>query len=131
MGEIEEGVMMDHYVTFLAGIFRSCRFGVSSAHGVANMHTFNFLESKGAFKQNPATGKYTVNEPEMRKAIQILAENILNLQFEGDYSAVTAERGNAEMRPSLQANLETVSSKGIPVDLVFRQGQDVLFSGNK
>ena len=131
MGEIKEGDMMDHYVTFLAGIFRSCRFGASSAHGVANMHTFNFLEDKRAFEKNPTTGKYTVNGPQMQKAIQMLAENILTLQYEGDYAAVTAERGNAEMSPLLLANIQAISAKGIPVDLVFQQGQDVLFSGNK
>jgi hypothetical protein len=131
MGEMEKGDMMDHYVTFLAGIFRSCRFGASSAHGVANMHTFNFLEGMGAFQKNIKTGKYTVNETAMRKGIQLLAEKILALQFEGDYDKVTTERKNSEMSPQLQANLAAISAKGIPVDLVFRQGQDVLFSGNK
>jgi hypothetical protein len=131
MGEIKDGDMMDHYVTFLAGIFRSCRFGASSAHGVANMHTFNFLEGIGAFQKNIHTGKYSVNEGSMRKGIQILAEKILELQFDGDYNKVIAEREKSVMNPQLQANLEAISAKGIPVDLVFRQGQDVLFSGNK
>lgn len=131
MGEIKDGDMMDHYVTFLAGIFRSCRFGASSAHGVANMHTFNFLEGIGAFQKNIHTGKYSVNEGSMRKGIQILAEKILELQFDGDYNKVIAEREKSVMSPQLQANLEAISAKGIPVDLVFRQGQDVLFSGNK
>jgi hypothetical protein len=53
------------------------------------------------------------------------------LQFEGDYNTVTAERKSAEMSPALKATIEAISAKGIPVDLVFRQGQDVLFSGNK
>ena len=37
MGEITDGELMDDYVTFMAGIFRSVRFGASSAHGRANM----------------------------------------------------------------------------------------------
>lgn len=131
MGAMEKADMMDHYVTFLAGIFRSCRFGASSAHGVANMHTFNFLEGMGAFQKNAETGKYAVDEYGMRKGIQLLAEKILMLQFEGDYNTVTAERKSAEMSPALKATIEAISAKGIPVDLVFRQGQDVLFSGNK
>ena len=39
-GEITEGVLEDYYVTFMAGIFRSVRFGASSAHGKANMIRF-------------------------------------------------------------------------------------------
>ena len=48
-GEIAEGELMDNYVTFMAGIFRSVRFGATSAHGRANMMRFNFFLEAGAF----------------------------------------------------------------------------------
>ena len=34
---------MDNYVTFLAGIFRSVRFGIDAAHGGANVIALNYL----------------------------------------------------------------------------------------
>ena len=50
-GKLDGGALMDYYVTFLAGIFRSVRFGASSAHGKANMVRFNFFHDMGAFSQ--------------------------------------------------------------------------------
>ena len=50
---LENKDLMDNYVTFIAGIFRSCRFGAASAHGKANMMQFaHFIES-GAITQDP------------------------------------------------------------------------------
>ena len=39
----EADTLENHYVTFLASIFRSLRFGASSAHGRANLVRFNFF----------------------------------------------------------------------------------------
>ncbi|HUG43518.1 MAG TPA: Zn-dependent hydrolase, partial [Acidobacteriota bacterium] len=48
-GELSDGDLMDNYVTFLAGIFRSIRFGAASAHGRANLVRFNYFQEAGAF----------------------------------------------------------------------------------
>lgn len=126
-GEITEGELMDDYVTFLAGIFRSVRFGASSAHGVANMIRFNFFEQAGAFSRDEATGTYRVNVPEFEQAVRDLGARILTLQGDGDYAgvaALVAEMGN--VGPQLQADLDRLASASIPVDIVFEQGADVL-----
>ena len=36
--------MEDYYVTFMASIFRSIRFGAASAHGRANILRFNYFK---------------------------------------------------------------------------------------
>lgn len=126
-GELKEGVVMDNYVTFLAGIFRSCRFGASSAHGKANMHTFNFLKEKGAFSFDATTGKYRVDFAVMVKAIDELAGLILRYQGNGDYNAVKemmAKQG--VVTDQLEKDLKKANDSGIPVDVVFEQGKDVL-----
>jgi hypothetical protein len=126
-GEITEGEAMDDYVTFLAGIFRSIRFGASSAHGRANMIRFNFFERAGAFSRDEATGTYRVNRPEFEQAAQDLSARLLTLQGDGDYAAVAAfvaEMGN--VGPALQADLDRLAAAAIPVDIVFEQGSDVL-----
>ncbi len=126
-GEISEGEMMDDYVTFLAGIFRSIRFGATSAHGRANMIRFNFFEEAGAFSRDEATGTYRVNRPQFEQAVRDLSNRILTLQGNGDYGAVdafVAEMGN--VGPALQADLDRLASAAIPVDIVFEQGADVL-----
>jgi len=71
-GEITEGQLKDDYVTFMAGIFRSIRFGATSAHGKANMIRFNFFEQAGAFSRDEASGTYRVNIAEFEQGTQVL-----------------------------------------------------------
>jgi hypothetical protein len=126
-GEITEGELMDDYVTFMAGIFRSIRFGASSAHGKANMIRFNFFKQAGAFSRNEETGTYRVNLPEFEQAVKDLSNRLLTLQGDGDYDAVdafVAEMG--VVSPQLQADLDRLASAAIPVDIVFEQGTEVL-----
>ena len=125
-GELKDAELMDYYTTFLAGIFRSVRFGASSAHGKANMVRFNYFKDMGAFTQNDQ-GQYRVNMENFRKAIDALSKDILVLQGEGDYEGtgrLLNERGIID--PQLQASLDRLSKKNIPVDIVFNQGVDVL-----
>jgi hypothetical protein len=126
-GEITEGEMMDNYVTFLAGIFRSIRFGASSAHGRANMIRFNYFSDAGAFSRDPDTGTYRVNVAEFEQAIRDLSRDLLVLQGNGDYDAVAAfvaEKGNVSAQ--LQADLNRLDAISIPVDIVYQQGQEQL-----
>ena len=62
----------DAMATFIAGILRSVRFGAASAHGVANMMCFNFLEDHKAFTQN-AEGLYVINFDNAKKAMDAWA----------------------------------------------------------
>ena len=127
LGEITEGELMDNYVTFLAGIFRSVRFGASSAHGRANMIRFNYFSDAGAFSRDPETGTYRVNVAEFEQAVKDLSNDILVLQGNGDYEAVAefvAKMGN--VGPQLQAALNGLDAISIPVDIVYQQGKEVL-----
>jgi hypothetical protein len=128
-GELTQGSIEDHYVTFLAGIFRSIRFGASSAHGKANMIRFNYFQEQGAFARDDATGTYRVDFPAMDRAVDSLSELILTLQGDGRYGEVDRlmkERG--VVPPELQVDLERLDGMGIPRDVVFEQGVDVLFT---
>jgi hypothetical protein len=126
-----EGNLNDNYVTFLAGIFRSIRFGASSAHGRANMVRFNFFKEMGAFTRDEATGTYSVDFQRMGEAMTALSEVILTLQGDGDYDGATElieEKG--VIGPQLQADLDRLADANIPVDIVFEQGMAVLQGGN-
>ncbi len=126
-GEITEGQLMDDYVTFMAGIFRSVRFGASSAHGQANMIRFNFFEQAGAFSRDPDSGKYRINVPVFEQAVADLSRTLLTLQGNGDYAAVAEFVGSmGSIPPQLQADLDRLAAASIPVDIVFEQGVEVL-----
>ncbi len=123
MGELESGEMMDYYTTFMAGIFRSVRFGSSSAHGVANLLRFNYFSEHGAFTYDEATGHYAVNPEKMSAAIAALSKKILTHQGDGDYAGVAqwfAEKGH--INDELKRSLKRINDAGIPVDVVFEQG---------
>jgi hypothetical protein len=126
-GELKGQDLDDNYVTFLASIFRSIRFGASNAHGRANATQLSFFQDRGAFTRDSTAGRYRVDFPKMRAAVDELAGQILRLQGDGDYAGVTsfmAERGR--LSAELQQDLARLGSKGIPVDIVFEQGPEVL-----
>ena len=127
MGELDSAKLKDNYVTFLAGIFRSVRFGASSAHGQANMVAFNYLQREGAFARDQASGRYRVDFDKMALAVNGLSAKILTLQGDGDYAgakALQAELG--QVGPALQADLDRLQQQNIPVDIVLKQGREVL-----
>ena len=127
LGEFTDKDMMDNMVTFMAGIFRSVRFGAASAHGKANMIRFYYFQEKGAFERDEATGTYRVNYEKMKQAMLDLSDLILTIQGDGDYDKAKAmidEMGF--IREGLQADLDRIGQAGIPVDIVFEQGAEVL-----
>lgn len=124
-GELQ-GDIKDYYTTYMAGILRSVRFGASSAHGKANMQCFNFFQEKGAFERT-AEGTYKVNYEKFASAMNELSAVILTLQGNGDKVAVEkAQKERGIIKTELQADLDKLAQKGIPVDVVFEQGVDVL-----
>ena len=122
-GELGSVDLMDNYVTFMAGIFRSVRFGASSAHGKANMVRFNFFREQGAFVRDTETGTYSVDFERMVEAMSALSNLLLTLQGDGDYEGareLTETKGIISSQ--LQADLDRLTNADIPVDIVFSQG---------
>ena len=126
-GELRDQDLADNYVTFLASIFRSIRFGASNAHGRANAAQLSFFQERGAFTRDSANRRYRVDFPKMRTAVDELAGQILRFQGNGDYAGVSrfmAERG--KLSRVLQNDLARLASQGIPVDIILEQGVGVL-----
>jgi len=125
-GEIKDLSVEDCYVTFLAGIFRSVRFGVASSHGKANMMCFNYFEDNNAFSRT-SDGKYKVDMVKMKQAVNDWAAKVIMTEGDGDYAkAVDYLTKNSVIRPGLQAELDKIKSAKIPVDIDFKQGVEVL-----
>ena len=87
---IEKGVFPETFanetwVTFLAGTFRSVRFGINEAHGGGNAIIYNYLLEKGAYEYNVETQKVKVNFEKIGPALQELANIVLMIQAEGNY----------------------------------------------
>ena len=122
-GELKGEDIRGNYVSFLASLFRSTRFGGADSHGRANIAAFNFLQQQGAFTRDSATGKYRVDFPKFQSGMNALTEKILTIQGNGDYEGAGAfQEQYGKISPELQADLDRLKSKGIPVDVVFEQG---------
>ena len=125
-GIIADKDLMDNYVTFIAGIFRSSRFGAASAHGKANMMQFNHFMESGAINRNE-NGYYTIDFDKMKKDIELIAGEYITLEGDGAYETATtliAEKG--VVTPTLQKDLDRIAGAGIPKDIYFKQGPKVL-----
>ncbi|QQS51510.1 MAG: Zn-dependent hydrolase [Bacteroidota bacterium] len=125
MGELETDIM-NNYVTFTAGLFRSIRFGASSAHGVSNLIRYNYFLEQNAMSRS-AEGIYTIDAVKMEAAINGLTEIILKIQGDGDYAAaVNLVEKYGQVSSELQQDLDKINQQNIPVDIVFEQGTKVL-----
>ncbi|MCB1560368.1 MAG: Zn-dependent hydrolase [Xanthomonadales bacterium] len=126
-GELDRAKLMDNYVTFLAGIFRSVRFGASDAHGKANMIRFNYFQQRGAFTRDDATGRYRVDFDKMTEAMNALSADLLTIQGDGDYArARTMTDTLGTIDSVLSTDLKRLGDAGIPIDVLFDQGPKVL-----
>jgi len=126
-GIIENKDLMDNYVTFIAGIFRSTRFGAASAHGKANMMQFARFSESGAIVFDAEKGYYTVDFDKMKVDVEAAASDFIITEGDGDYNrAVKMITEKGIVTPELQANLDKIAKAGIPKDIFFKQGVEVL-----
>jgi len=131
MGEITNITSENAIATYIAGILRSVRFGAASSHGKANMMCFNYMEKAGAFTRDDK-GQYVIDFEKAKEAMNGWAALILKTQGDGDVEFATKYRAeNGSITPALQADLDKINSAGIPRDIRFIQGVDVLFGETK
>jgi hypothetical protein len=111
-----EGIRDQQAATYLAGLFRSVRFGIGEAHGQANAIQFNYLLDQGAISVDEETGRFRVHVDRFEKSIAAMVEEIILIQAEGDYQASRdyIEKWGS-MSPVLAAALQKLDH--IPVDL--------------
>lgn len=118
---IEKGVYPAEFenevwVTFLAGVFRSVRFGVNEAHGGGTAIIYNYMLENGAYEYNESTQKVKVNYEKAYPVLKELANKVLMIQAEGNYDAakeIIAQYG--KVTPSMKTLVDKLSD--LPVDI--------------
>ena len=125
-GEITNTTVNQNYITFIAGILRSVRFGATEAHGVANIMCYNYFQEHGAFTRND-DGKYVIDVEKAREAARGWAAIIIAMEGEGDMAAAkTYSDRNGKVGADLQADLDAIRDANIPRDIIYKQGAKVL-----
>ncbi len=115
-GVLDKSTEEPMYVTFLAGVFRSVRFGINESHGKGMAFQFNYLQDAGAFVYDSTRGVFRVDFERVKPAVRELTGLIMTVQAGGDYKKAKELLGKyAVIRPPMQQALERL--KDIPVDI--------------
>ncbi len=114
-GALPKARAHDYYASYVAGIFRTVRFGVAEAHGRGEMMEFNYLTEKGAIVREPS-GRYAIDFAKMPPAIASVAKELLEIEATGDRARAEAWFNKYDKMPeTLKAALSKASS--VPVDI--------------
>lgn len=119
-GAVSVDELHGDYASYLAGLFRTVRYGVAEAHGQAEMMEFNYLYEQGAILRNAANQRYSVDFAKMPAAITNLAKILLEIEATGDHARAEAWfKKYDRMPPELAAALKKTSDIPVDVDPIF------------
>ena len=114
-GALPKERLEEYYASYVAGIFRTVRFGTAEAHGRAEMMEFNFLEEKGAITRD-ASGRYVIDYVKMPDTLAALAKELLEIEATGDRARAEAWFNRYDKMPAtLRSALDAASN--VPVDI--------------
>ncbi|HTQ78774.1 MAG TPA: Zn-dependent hydrolase, partial [Thermoanaerobaculia bacterium] len=106
----------EYYSSYVAGIFRTVRFGTGEAHGKAEMMEFNYLAEQGAIQRDSAAGTYSIDLAKIPAAVAALAKELLTIEATGDRQRAETWFKKYETLPAtLRADLE--KGRDLPVDV--------------
>ena len=115
-GAITKAQLEEDYISYVAGNFRTIRFGVAEPHGRGEMMEFNYLLERGAVTRDAASGRYTVVLEKMPAALAALAKELLEQEATGDRARTLAWFAKYAVLPDhLKRAFDGLSD--IPVDI--------------
>ena len=89
-GELPISEKESALASYMAGLFRSMRFGIDEAHGKGAALQYGYLKEKGAFRWDASARRYVVDYARMETGIRDLLHDQLTLQARGDYEGTKA-----------------------------------------
>ena len=113
-GAMPKDRLEEYYASYVAGLFRTLRFGTGEAHGRAEMMEFNYLLENRALSY--AAGRYTVDYERMPETLARLAKELLEIEATGDRARAEAWFAKYDRMPGELTNALAVT-KDIPVDI--------------
>ena len=125
-GEITNITEEDAITTYIAGLFRSVRFGAGEAHGIANAMCFNYMYAQEAFTRDE-NGIYHIDFAKAKAAMESWADVIITTQGDGNFEfADKFAKENGKIKPEMQQDIDRINNSGVPRDIRFREGLEVL-----
>jgi hypothetical protein len=109
----------EYYASYVAGIFRTVRFGIAEAHGQAEMMEFNYLSEHGAIPRQ-SSGRYAIDYGRMPAVMNDLAKELLEIEATGDRArAEKWFKKYGTMPAELRSSLKSAASVPVDIDPVF------------
>jgi len=119
-GIVDKATEQKMYVTFLASVFRTIRFGVKEAHGRGMALQFNYLMDEGAFHYHPTVAAFYVDFDRVKAAVRKLTGEIMTIQAEGSYEKAKALLDKySEIRPVMRKVLNRLEEVPVDIEPVF------------
>ena len=114
-GKLEKQFEQSMYLTYLASMFRSIRFGLTEAHGRGVALQLNYFLDHGGVTV-AADGTFSVEAAKFKQNVTDLTRDLMTLQALGDYAgAKQLLETLANVRPQTQGVLDKL--KNVPVDI--------------
>ncbi|KAF3950031.1 hypothetical protein CMV_024164 [Castanea mollissima] len=114
---LSKSLLKSMYISFLAGCFRSVRFGLQEAHGKGQALQFNWLYDKGAFILH-SDKTFSVDFSRVEGAVESLSREILTIQAKGDKEAANLLlQKYGKMTQPLKIALQKLEKIQVPVDI--------------
>ncbi len=114
-GTLDKAFEPTMYVTYLASMFRSIRFGINEAHGRGVAVQLNYFLDHGGITV-AGDGTFAVNPGRIKQNVIDLTRDIMTMQAAGDYDAAKQMIEKlAVVRPPVQTVLDRLA--GVPVDI--------------
>ncbi|MFQ5878433.1 MAG: hypothetical protein ACE5JH_12240, partial [Acidobacteriota bacterium] len=117
-GVFTKGEIRECYATYLAGIFRSIRFGAEEAHGKGVAVQLNHLMNEGGIEYDAKSGLFSVHRRRFEPALTRLAGELLEIEGTGDYERAGALLDRfGGISPEVEKALGRTAD--VPVDVTF------------
>jgi hypothetical protein len=113
-GALPKDRAQEYYASYVAGLFRTLRFGTGEAHGRAEMMEFNYLLENHALSL--ASGRYTVDYRKVPPVLAQLAKILLGFEARGDRAGTEAWFARYDKMPADLVKALAATSQ-IPVDV--------------
>jgi hypothetical protein len=108
------------YITYLASMFRSVRFGITEAHGKGVAMQFNYLFDEGAIKYDEKSGTFGVDHEKFKAGVTKITHDLLTLEAEGSYDKAKAILDKfAVIRPPMKSALDKLQNVPVDIEPVF------------
>jgi len=108
------------YITYLASMFRSVRFGITEAHGKGVAMQFNYLADEGAIKYDEKSGTFSVDHERFKAGVTKLTHDLLTIEAEGSYDKAKAILDKyAVIRPNMQSAFDRLTDVPVDIEPVF------------